>query len=52
MMKDIVSHNNTGTPILFPKDPELFLESIRSIIREEVENSNLKKFTLRDDTPG
>jgi hypothetical protein len=42
-MKEIMSNGNVVTPMLFPYEPEQFLESIRQIIREEVNNSEKQK---------
>jgi len=36
VMKDLMSNGSINTPILFPYQPEQFWQSIRQIIREEV----------------
>jgi excisionase family DNA binding protein len=35
-MSDLSKSTKTGVPMLFPCEPEQFLESIRKIIREEI----------------
>jgi excisionase family DNA binding protein len=42
-MQENVSNGNLVTPILFPYEPQLFWESIRQIIREEVQNVDKQK---------
>ncbi len=42
-MKEIMSNGNVVTPMLFPYEPEQFLQSIRQIIREEVNNMETQK---------
>ena len=39
-MKENVSNGNVVTPMLFPYEPEQFWQSIRQIIREEVQSIN------------
>ncbi len=52
-MKENVSDANIQTPMLFPYEPEQFLESIRQIIREEVNNAGKKTpATTSFETPG
>ena len=52
-MKEIMSNGNVVTPMLFPLEPEHFLESIRQIIREEINNSEKQKpITHSFETPG
>ncbi len=36
-MKNVVSNMSPETPMLFPYEPEQFWESIRNVIREEVQ---------------
>ena len=42
-MKELTSNGNVVTPMLFPYEPEQFLQSIRQIIREEVNNIEKQK---------
>ncbi len=42
-MKELMNNGNVITPVLFPCQPEQFLQSIRQIIREEVSNSEKQK---------
>jgi len=52
-MQENVSNGNLVTPILFPYEPQLFWESIRKIIREEVQSVDKQKTTLPSlDTAG
>jgi excisionase family DNA binding protein len=52
-MKDLMTNGNLVTPILFPYEPEQFWQSIRQIIREEV-NSIEKQRPISPtfETPG
>lgn len=43
VMKENVSNGNLVTPMLFPYEPEKFLQSIRQIIREEVQSIDKQK---------
>jgi excisionase family DNA binding protein len=43
MMKESLSNGTLPTPMLFPYDPEQFWQSIRQIIREEVNNTEKQK---------
>ena len=45
-MQENVSNGNPVTPILFPYEPNLFWESIRQIICEEVQNVDKPKAVL------
>ena len=45
-MQENVSNSNSITPILFPYEPQLFWESIRQIVREEVQNVDKPKAVL------
>ncbi len=52
-MKEIMSNGNVVTPMLFPYEPEQFLQSIRQIIREEVNNMETQKpVSTSFETPG
>ena len=52
-MKEFVSNGNLVTPMLFPYEPEQFWNSIREIIREEVNNAEkLRPVSPTYDTPG
>ena len=52
-MKEIMSNGNVVTPMLFPYEPEQFLQSIRQIIREEVNNTEKPKLVPPSfETPG
>jgi excisionase family DNA binding protein len=42
-MKEFAGNNTVTTPILFPFEPEQFWQSIRQIIREEVNNIERQK---------
>ena len=42
-MKEIMNSGNVVTSMLFPLDPELFLQYIRQIIREEINNAEKQK---------
>jgi len=42
-MKDLLSNNRPTVPMLFPCEPEQFLESIRQIIREEAARNDQQK---------
>src|ERR1044071_8119301 len=42
-MKETPSNNSISTPLLFPCEPEQFLQSIRQIIREEVQSMDKQK---------
>ncbi len=42
-MKENVSNGNVVTPMLFPYEPEQFWQSIRQIIREEVQSVDKQK---------
>ncbi len=44
-MKENVSNGNPVTPMLFPYEPEKFWQSIRQIIREEVQSIDKQKTT-------
>jgi len=45
-MQENVSNGNIITPILFPYEPQLFWESIRQIVREEVQSVDKQKAVL------
>jgi len=52
-MKENVSNGNVVTPMLFPYEPEQFWQSIRQIIREEVQSVDKQKTTPPSfQTPG
>ena len=52
-MKEFVSNGNNLTPILFPYDPEQYWQSIRQIIREEVNNAEKQRpVSISYETPG
>ena len=52
-MKEFVSNGNLVTPMLFPYEPEQFWNSIREIIREEVNKAEkLRPVSPTYDTPG
>ena len=52
-MKESVSNGNSFTPVLFPYEPEKFLQSIRQIIREEVNKiENQRPTSSSYETPG
>lgn len=52
-MKELTSNGNVVTPMLFPYEPEQFLQSIRQIIREEVNNFEKQKAVpVSFETPG
>lgn len=42
-MKENVSNGNVVTPMLFPYEPEQFWQSLRQIIREEVQSVDKQK---------
>ena len=42
-MKEAVNNSPSVTPMLFPFDPQEFWQSIRQIIREEVNNAEKKE---------
>src|SRR5664279_2254800 len=42
-MKELTGNPNAQTPILFPYEPEQFLQHIRQIIREEINNVEKQK---------
>lgn len=42
-MQENVSNGNIVTPLLFPYEPEKFWQSMRQIIREEIQNIDHKK---------
>ncbi len=53
MIKENVSNGNVVTPMLFPYEPEQFWQSIRQIIREEVQSVDKQKTTPPSfQTPG
>ena len=52
-MKEFVSNGNLVTPMLFPYEPEQFWNSIREIIREEVNNVEKQRSVVATyETPG
>lgn|SRR5664279_2305943 len=52
-MKENLNNTNIQTPILFPYEPQQFWESIRQIIREEVNNVERRRPVLPSfETPG
>jgi excisionase family DNA binding protein len=52
-MKELMSNGNVVTPMLFPYEPEQFLQSIRQIIREELNSAEKQKpVPLSSETPG
>ncbi len=52
-MKENVSYGNPVTPMLFPYEPKQFWQSIRQIIREEVQSVDRQKPNLPSfETPG
>ena len=52
-MKETPSNNSICTPMLFPCEPEQFLQSIRQIIREEVQTIDKQKAVPPSvETPG
>ncbi len=52
-MQEQVRSEATPTPILFPIEPTKFWESIRLIVREEVNNAETKKpASVSFETPG
>jgi excisionase family DNA binding protein len=52
-MKDLMINGNVVTPMLFPYEPEQFLQSIRQIIREEVTGIEKQKpVSAAYETPG
>lgn len=52
-MKENVSNGNVVTPILFPYEPEQFWQSLRQIIRVEVQSVDKQKTTPPSfQTPG
>jgi hypothetical protein len=52
-MKEIKTIERIETPMLFPYEPQMFWESIRSIIREEIQSAEkLKTDSPTFDTPG
>ena len=52
-MKELINNTNTQTPMLFPYEPQQFWESIRQIIREEVNNVEKQKTAPTSfETPG
>jgi excisionase family DNA binding protein len=52
-MKESVSNGNLVTPMLFPYEPEQFWQSIRQIIREEVNNAEKQRpISPTYETPG
>lgn len=52
-MKENVSNGNVVTPMLFPYEPEQFWQSIRQIIREEVQSVDKQMSTSQNfETPG
>jgi len=53
VMKENVSTGNVVTPMLFPYEPEQFWQSIRQIIREEVQSVDKQKPASPNfETPG
>lgn len=52
-MKENVSNGNVVTPMLFPYEPEQFWQSLRQIIREEVQSVDKQKTSSPSfQTPG
>jgi excisionase family DNA binding protein len=52
-MKDLASNGNTNTPMLFPYQPEEFWQSIRQIIREEINSIEKQRVSPATfETPG
>jgi len=52
-MKEFVTNGSPVTPMLFPYHPEQYWQSIRQIIREEVNNAEKQKPVLPShETPG
>jgi excisionase family DNA binding protein len=52
-MKESVSNDKNITPILFPYQPEEYLQQIRQIIREEINKlGQLKPVSISYDIPG
>lgn len=52
-MKETINNGSTNTPMLFPYEPEQFLQSIRQIIREEVKSiEKLPPVSTSLETPG
>jgi excisionase family DNA binding protein len=52
-MKELEISGQAKTPILFPYDPSVFWESIRKIIREEINIGEREKHNiLHFETPG
>lgn len=52
-MKEFVSNGNPVTPMLFPYEPEQYWQSIRQIIREEVNNAEKQRpVSPSFETPG
>jgi excisionase family DNA binding protein len=52
-MKETVNNSSTITPMLFPYEPEQFLQSIRQIIREEVKSiEKQQSVSTSFETPG
>ena len=52
-MKESTSTSKAFTPMLFPCEPEQFLQSIRQIIREEVSNAEKQRpVPASFETPG
>ncbi len=52
-MKEIDINEKSGTPILFPYEPQLFWEAVRKIIREEMVSVNRQRPDISlFETPG